>query len=444
MRIMKILFKNRRILFLSFNKNNYSTAPKYLATLRIGEKEYRTDEYTNITPKILSYLNRNLHLKKDNPLSLVRQRIVNYFYSSFTHGGNPIFSVYDNVSPVVSTKQNFDDLLIPEDHPSRAKSDCYYINSTTLLRAHMTAHQSELLRAGLDNFLMIGDVYRRDEIDSTHFPVFHQIDAVRSQRKEQLFENHPDLDIFEPSFDRTNPHAYTNSISNPIKQSCHTLEATKLMEAQLKNHLIGMVRVLFGEDIKYRWVDAYFPFTHPSWELEIYYEKNWMETLGCGIVRNEILANAGPNNTIAYAFGIGLERLAMALYKIPDIRLVWSTDSGFLAQFQNKNANANIVYKPVSIYPQCTNDLSFWLPPTTTIDTFTNNDFYDLVRDIGGDIIEQVKLKDKFIHPKTKKHSLCYSIVYRHLERTLTQAEVNKIHKEIEDAATKAFNIVVR
>ncbi|XP_034825925.1 probable phenylalanine--tRNA ligase, mitochondrial [Maniola hyperantus] len=440
---MKILFRSNR-LYLRFINKNYSTAPKSLATVNVNGKEYRTDDYTNITSKISSYINRNLHLKKDNPLSLVRQRIVNYFYGSFTHGGNPSFSVYDNLSPIVTSRQNFDDLLIPEDHPSRAKSDCYYINSSTLLRAHMTAHQSELLRAGLDNFLMIGDVYRRDEIDSTHFPVFHQIDAVRLQRKYDLFENHPDLDIFEPSFDPSNPHTYTNSISNPTKQSCHTLEATKLMEGQLKNHLIGMVKVLFGDDIKCRWVNAYFPFTHPSWELEIYYENNWMEVLGCGIMRNEILANAGPNNSIAYAFGLGLERLAMVLYKIPDIRLLWSTDSGFLSQFQDKDVNASIEYKPVSSYPQCTNDLSFWLPPTLTIDTFMSNDFYDLVRDIGGDVVEQVKLKDKFVHPKTNKHSLCYSIVYRHLERTLTQAEVNKIHEEIASAAVSTFNVVIR
>lgn len=176
---MKILFRSSRLHSRVFNKN-YSTAPKSLATVHVNGKEYPADDYTNITPKISSYINKNLHLKKDNPLSLVRQRIVNYFYSSFTHGGNPMFSVYDNLSPIVTTRQNFDDLLIPEDHPSRAKSDCYYINSSTLLRAHMTAHQSELLRAGLDNFLMIGDVYRRDEIDSTHFPVFHQVSILRS------------------------------------------------------------------------------------------------------------------------------------------------------------------------------------------------------------------------------------------------------------------------
>jgi phenylalanyl-tRNA synthetase alpha chain len=76
-------------------------------------------------------------------------------------------------------KQNFDNLLIPPGHESRKKSDCYYINRDYLLRAHTTAHQSELIRMGLNNFLIVGDVYRRDETDSTHYPVFHQVDAVR-------------------------------------------------------------------------------------------------------------------------------------------------------------------------------------------------------------------------------------------------------------------------
>ena len=167
--------KTNRTLSAVLSKYKYSTAVKSVASVRINDKDFITDDYTNVTPKILSYLGKNLHLQKNNPLSIVRQRIVNYFYASFSHRGHPSFSIYDNLSPIVTTKQNFDDLLIPSDHPSRAKSDCYYINRGNLLRAHMTAHQSELLRSGLDNFLMIGDVYRRDEIDSTHFPVFHQV-----------------------------------------------------------------------------------------------------------------------------------------------------------------------------------------------------------------------------------------------------------------------------
>lgn len=150
------------------------------SVIELNNNKYESDDYTNLTPKILSYVGRNVHLQKNHPLSIVRQRITNYFYGEYTSPkGTPLFSVHDRLSPIVTTRQNFDSLLIPENHPSRAKSDCYYVNREYLLRAHCTAHQVELLRSGLDNFLVIGDVYRRDEIDSTHFPVFHQVRASR-------------------------------------------------------------------------------------------------------------------------------------------------------------------------------------------------------------------------------------------------------------------------
>lgn len=146
------------------------------SVIELNNNKYESDDYTNLTPKILSYLGRNIHLQKDHPLSIVRQKITTFFYQEYANPkGTPLFSVYDRLSPIVSTKQNFDSLLIPENHPSRAKSDCYYVNREYLLRAHCTAHQSDLLTSGLDNFLIVGDVYRRDEIDSTHFPVFHQV-----------------------------------------------------------------------------------------------------------------------------------------------------------------------------------------------------------------------------------------------------------------------------
>lgn len=88
--------------------------------------------------------------------------------------------------------------------------------------------------------------------------------------------------------------------------------------------------------------------------------------------------------------GLGLERLAMIIYDIPDIRLFWSKDSGFLSQFNESKLDANIKYKSVSQYPQCTNDLSFWLPAELTIANFSSNDFYEIVREVGGDIVEQV------------------------------------------------------
>lgn len=420
---------------LNYLFRRYSSSAKVLPKdVTLLKHSYLRDDYTNVTDRIASHVGRNLHLQQHHPLNLVQQRITNYFYQKFINGrGNPIFSVFSNLSPVVSVNQNFDSLLIPTDHPSRAKSDCYYLNREFLLRGHMTAHQSELLLAGLNNFLMVGDVYRRDEIDRTHYPVFHQLDAVRLCTKEDLFPNDNNLQLFESGNN-------TTSFGGQDKQACHTLEAEKLMEHELKETLEGLAKHLFG-DVEYRWVDTVFPFTQPSWELEVFFNGDWLELLGCGIMRQPILTNSGVTDRIGWAFGVGLERVAMCLYKIPDIRLFWSTDSGFLNQFKCDNVNANITFKEISQFPQCTNDLSFWLPENGD---YSSNDFYDLVRSVGGDLVEQVQLIDNFTHPKTKKTSHCYRITYRHMEKTLTQSEVNDVHEKIADTARTKLGIVVR
>lgn len=302
-----------------------------------GQK-YVTDDWTNITPSIIAKLGRNLHIQQYHPLSLLRQRIVNYFYGQFrSKSGTPSFSIYDNICPIVTVAQNFDSLLVPKDHPSRKKTDCYFVNQDTLLRAHTTAHQAELISMGLNNFLVIGDVYRRDEIDSTHYPIFHQVDAVRLRTSQEIFHNVNDsesLKLFE--------HRGTESVE---KQACHSLEAVKVMEQELKSTLISLAQAIFGKDVQCRWVEQYFPFTHPSWELEILYNDNWLEIVGCGIMRQEIVQKSGAVDRIGWAFGLGLERLAMRLYNIPDIRLFWSNDAGFLHQFKVDDFNARIQYK---------------------------------------------------------------------------------------------------
>lgn len=141
---------------------------------------YNTDSATNVNSRILTRLDWQLHNQKGHPINIIRQRIQNFFYSSFSNrSGNPLFSVYDNLSPVVTLEQNFDSLLVPENHPSRAPSDSYYINQKYMLRAHTSAHQRDLIRSGLDAFLVVGDVYRRDAIDKSHYPVFHQTEGVR-------------------------------------------------------------------------------------------------------------------------------------------------------------------------------------------------------------------------------------------------------------------------
>ncbi|GAB0090058.1 Phenylalanyl-tRNA synthetase [Sergentomyia squamirostris] len=399
------------------------------ADIELNHRLYRADEWTNVNPKILSFLERKIHLQEHHPLSIVREKIVKYFGEKYRNSrGNPLFSVYDSLSPIVSVRENFDSLLIPEDHPSRDKSQSYYLNKEFMLRAHTTVHQAELITSGLDNFLMVGDVYRRDEINSTHYPVFHQLDAVRIHTTKSL-----EIPIIEVS-GREEPKN---------RQACHTLEAVERVEKELKDTLVGLVLAIFGDKIEYRWVDQYFPFTHPSWELEIFYRDDWLEILGCGIMRNAILQRCGHTNAIGYAFGLGLERLAMALYQIPDIRLFWSRDSGFLNQFTG-NMPPGKVYKAVSVFPQCSNDLSFWLPGQTGAESFDANDLYDVVRSVGGDVVEQVHLQDQFKHPKTGRTSLCFRIIYRHMERTLTQAEVNGIHRRIAENLVEKFNIEIR
>lgn len=116
-------------------------------------------------------------------------------------------------------------------------------------------------------------------------------------------------------------------------------------ELKITNELMINVTLLAILDVKYRWVDQYFPFTHPSWELEVFYNDQWLEVLGCGIMRQEILKNSGVTDRMGWAFGLGLERLAMCLYNIPDIRLFSSTDSGFLNQFEFEDPNTPVTYK---------------------------------------------------------------------------------------------------
>lgn len=401
--------------------------------IRFGGKEYQRDTFTNVTPRILSHVGRNLHTQKYHPLWHIKNRIIDYIYFTYKNRRNsPLFSVHDNISPVVTTEQNFDSLLVPLDHVSRSPSDSYYINEYQMLRAHTSAHQRDLVKAGLDAFLVIGDVYRRDEIDSSHYPAFHQVEGVR------LFSSHQ---LYKASFDEEELKLFEDPVGmkQQDKQEWHTLQASKLVEHDLKKGLEGLARDLFGKDIKMQWVQTYFPFTHPSWELEIYWKNDWMEVLGCGIMEQKLLQSAGAGSKIGWAFGLGLDRLAMLLYDIPDIRLLWSKDTGFMSQFEFENSRCKMRYKPISQFPQCITDMSFWIP-----ETYMCNDYYDIVRTIGGDMVEQVKLIDTFVHPKTQRTSHCYRITYRHMEKTLEQQEVNKVHGRIADAAAEQLRVEIR
>ena len=228
--------------------------------------------------------------------------------------------------------------------------------------------------------------------------------------------------------------------SNEHKQRAYTADATKYAEQQLKQTIESYLRFLFSPDLQFKWIPAYFPFTTPSFELEIFYNDRWIEMLGCGVVKREILLSAGLDEQIAFACGFGLERLAMIKYEVPDIRLFWSKDSGITSQFYQKSFSDPIKYKPISIYPQSPKDCSFWVD---NCPNWCANDFYDLVREMGNDIVEQIYLIDEYVN-KEGRRSNTFRIVYRSHERTLTRKEAVQVHESIKNELRKRFGFETR
>jgi phenylalanyl-tRNA synthetase alpha chain len=361
------------------------------------------NERCNVPPTVLAKVGTDLILKADHPLGIIWKTTQEYFAAQ-----DPTCKFYDRESQVVTTKQCFDDLLVKPDHPSRSPSDTYYVNDSMILRTHTSAHQCEhmALYPEVKSFLCAGDVFRRDEIDASHYPVFHQCEGVR------LFD------------------AKTVSVDEVRDDLKKTLEG-------LAEHLFQLKT---GEDTM-RWNDDYFPFTDPSFELEIFYNDDWLEVLGCGVIHHDVLRNAGldPSEVHGWAFGLGLERLAMVLFGIPDIRLFWSTDERFLDQFDKGAFEKKTQFQPFSKYPPCLKDVSMWIP-----DGFADNDLFEIFRDEGGDQIESVELLDEFTNPKTGKSSKMFRTTWRDLSRSLTNEEINAKQEAVRERLVKELKVELR
>lgn len=352
----------------------------------------------NISPKIRELMGRKLLQLPNHPLSILKNRIYQHFHKTYPN----TFVTKDDFDPLVSVTNNFEKLLIPADHPTRFPTDTYFFDNNTVLRTHTTAHDFEMLQ-NHSAFLVSGDVYRRDEIDCKHYPAFHQLEGARIwTMHEKNFSNYS--------------------------------QAKEFAIDELKKTIEGVAMAVFGK-IEMRWIDAYFPFTEPSLELEVKWQDDWLEALGCGVYHPDVLKNAGKSpDVFGWAFGFGLERWAMKVFDIPDIRLFWSQDPRFLSQFSAEKGLSKFV--PFSKYPVCYKDISFWVP-----EKFVENDFFELVRDIGGDLVEKVTKVDQF--SKQGKSSVCYRITYRSMDRSLVNEEIDVIQKEIRDKV-QVLNLVLR
>ena len=355
-----------------------------------------------------------------------------------------------------------DDLLIPKDHP-RLPSDTYYVSrpggrevsasTDVLLRTHTSAHQSQLLRDG-EAFLCTGDVYRRDEIDASHFPAFHQMEGVK---------------LFPPA-DVGGAMTREEWLASP---------GCELIAKDLKKTLEGLCDHLFATARSGGSTSAASaaratppPAPHPPdlpppppppprpsppsppppvsahravFELEIYYNGDWMEVLGCGVVHRACsrtsaspTATAGPSASASsgspwcssrsptYARDSAATRRnsgarqpgairrdlgspARALPLLADPALL-TDDTRFSKQFKPGQLTT---FKPYSKYPPCFKDIAFWIP-----DGFEPNDFFELGRAVAGEFVEKVDLIDEFTNPKKAKTSHCYRITYRSMDRS--------------------------
>jgi phenylalanyl-tRNA synthetase alpha chain len=189
---------------------------------------------------------------------------------------------------------NFTALNIPENHPARAMHDTFYFNAQYLLRTHTSPIQIRSMeKYGVPiRVIAPGKVYRRDS-DITHTPMFHQIEGL----------------VIDKDINFTH----------------------------LKGILHDFINTFFEDDMKLRFRPSYFPFTEPSAEVDLLSKDNqWLEILGCGMVHPKVLTNLGIDNEKynGYAFGMGVERLAMLKYGINDIRFFYENDLNFLNQFK--------------------------------------------------------------------------------------------------------------
>ncbi len=187
---------------------------------------------------------------------------------------------------------NFEALNIPAHHPARAMHDTFYLPGQRLLRTHTSPVQiRSMMRDGLPlRIIAPGRVYRCDS-DQTHTPMFHQVEGLLVDR--------------DVSF------------------------------ANLKSVLHDFLSAFFQKDVRVRFRPSYFPFTEPSAEVDVDAGNGWLEILGCGMVHPAVFRHVGidPDEYTGYAFGMGVERLAMLRYGVRDIRTFFENDLRFLRQF---------------------------------------------------------------------------------------------------------------
>lgn len=245
----------------------------------------------------LSLPGRKLWLGHKHPITQVMEEIVSIFVG---------MGFEEKLGPEMETEwYNYTALNFPQDHPARDQIACFYVNDNLLLRSHTSPVQIRVMEKQKPPIRIIapGRVFRPDAFDASHAPVFHQVEGLYVDENVSL--------------------------------------------AELKGTLEVFCRKMFTQDVKVRFTPSYFPFTEPSAEVAISCvicdgagcktckNTGWLEILGAGMVHSAVFENIGydAEKYSGFAFGLGVERIAMIKYRIDDIRLFFENDIRFINQF---------------------------------------------------------------------------------------------------------------
>lgn len=389
----------------------------------------------NLNDSELAYYNRILRVTSMPDLTKVPWNPVNMIVEKLTKSDYfKDFTIFSSPE-VVKEFETFDLFYFPEDHVARRPSDSYFLQKTNnkddnlLLRPHTTImwyHYlvkwdwwEKLKKDWEIKLLSYWKTYRVDELDKNHHECFHQIDWLKIALKEKEIIN----------------------------------------QDTLKDVLSNTIKSIFWENVEFRFNVDTFPYTTDSLEVEVKNGDKWLEVLWAGVVKWEVLEKLWIDSTKYnwWAFGFGIERLAMALKKIPDIRIFWSEDKRILSQW----GNLETTYKEISQFPPVYKDISMIVEKSkfivdekekneTKLTRETESNFFAItwiIRDIWDPLIEEVKIIDNFENDKKFgifQKSITIKIVFRAIDRTLTNEEINKIYFEIRDKLTKELGFELR
>lgn len=220
----------------------------------------------NFDPSLPVYVSRGIPHPVSVTINRIKEILVNW---GFSYGESP---------EIESTNRCFDLLNIAETHPCRDEFQSFILSENKVLRPHTSPFQTYVLNKP-GKYFTIGKTYRRDHLDKTHSPMFHQLEVIST-----INGNLMDLQKF------------------------------------IENFLLAF----FGTNIRFRLRPSYFPFTEPSFEGDVWFNDSWMEIFGCGIINPNVFKLCNYKPLVGYAIGFGVERLAMQKYEIVDLRDLYS------------------------------------------------------------------------------------------------------------------------